>query len=78
VSGVTKYGFSIVEGGTATGTIDADPLFADSIAGDLHLLSGSPAINAGDIALVSSSAQTVDLDGNPRVVGNVDIGAYEY
>ncbi len=78
VSGVTKYGFSIVEGGTGSGTIDADPLFVDSIAGDLHLVNGSPAINAGDLGLVSSSDQSVDLDGNPRMVGNVDIGAYEY
>ncbi len=76
-SGVTKYDFSIVEGGTVTGTINSDPLFVDSTAGDLHLMNGSPAINAGDNGLVSSS-ESVDLDGHPRIIGNVDIGAYEY
>ncbi|MGO8926509.1 MAG: choice-of-anchor Q domain-containing protein [Limisphaerales bacterium] len=59
-----------------TGNIANDPLLVDHVNGDLHLLSNSPCINAGNNAYV---ATTTDLDGNPRIVsGTVDIGAYEY
>jgi hypothetical protein len=52
------------------------PLFKDSEAGDFHLQSNSPCINAGNNSYVSTIS---DLDGNPRIVGGtVDIGAYEY
>jgi predicted outer membrane repeat protein len=79
---------------------DADPLFvspvdfssAPSTAGDLRLLPGSPAIDAGDnqFALVSVVIVTdtidlefdlkfnLDLGGNPRIIrSNIDLGAYE-
>jgi len=51
-----------------------DPLFISS--GDYHLSSSSPCINAGanQIWMVAST----DLDGIPRIVNTVDIGAYEY
>jgi hypothetical protein len=56
--------------------ISAEPLFVDLANGDFHLQAGSPCINAGNNAFVSS---TTDLDGNPRIVGaSVDIGAYEF
>ncbi len=95
--------YSCVEGLTGdlggTGNIGADPLFVDpdgkdDIPGteddDLHLLSGSPCIDAADNTAVPKGIDT-DLDGNPRFVddpatkdtGNgdppiVDMGAYEF
>jgi hypothetical protein len=68
-----------VQGGwDGEGNIDADPLFVDAAIGDLRLQAGSPAIDAGDQALLPAGI-TTDLDGNPRVVGaNVDMGAYEF
>jgi hypothetical protein len=71
------------------GNIDAIPLFWDSASGNLHLLPGSPCIDAGDNNAVPAGV-TTDLDGNPRFVDVaaspdtglgtppiVDIGAYE-
>jgi len=64
-----------IDGG---GNIDADPLFADAENDDLHLLDGSPCINAGDNGAVLAAIIT-DLDGNDRIGdGTVDMGAYEY
>jgi predicted outer membrane repeat protein len=63
---------------------DADPLFANPIVAsdaptttaDLHLLPGSPAIDAGNNALNSSA---IDLDGKARKMGlGIDLGAYEF
>jgi hypothetical protein len=43
---------------------------------NLHLMSSSPAINAGSDALIAG--QTVDISGDPRISGpHVDLGAYE-
>ncbi len=50
-------------------------LFVNPSGNDYHLLSTSPAINAG----TSTDAPSTDLDGNPRPSGTgYDIGAYEY
>jgi parallel beta-helix repeat protein len=54
---------------------DAAHLFVNAAAGDYHLISTAPAINAG----TSQFAPSVDLDGNPRPIGAAfDIGAYEF
>lgn len=49
-----------------TDTLSVDPLFVDSLAGDLRLLTGSPLIDAG-----------IDV-GFPYLGTAPDIGAYEY
>ncbi len=57
------------------GNFTNNPDFVNAAAGDFHLQSNSPCINAGPTWAVSAT----DLDGNPRIVGGfVDIGAYEY
>jgi hypothetical protein len=57
------------------GTLFVDPEFVGS--GDYHLVSGSPAQNAGNDAQVPLDILT-DLEGNPRIQGwAVDMGAYE-
>lgn len=44
-------------------------------SGDYHLISGSPAVDAG----TSSNASNIDFDGGVRPIGSgFDIGAYEY
>lgn len=63
------------------GNISADPNFRNASADDYHLLSGSPAIDAG---ISDASLLSTDLDGNARVQDGdnngtpvVDMGAYE-
>ncbi len=58
------------------GNISVDPFFVNASAGDYHLQSSSPCINAG---INLYAAGTTDLDGNPRISGGtVDMGAYEF
>ncbi len=63
------------------GNIDAnplfirDPFFGTNDYGNLHLQSGSPAINSG----TNSGCPAADMDGFPRPYGpNCDMGAYEF
>jgi hypothetical protein len=61
---------------TGSGNITNAPLFVNLAAGDFHLQSTSPCINAGNNSYAADSA---DFDGNPRISGGtVDIGAYEF
>ena len=58
--------------------VTSDPGFRDPANGDFRLLPCSPAVNAGDNAIVSALGITIDLDGTPRIQdGQVDMGAYE-
>jgi predicted outer membrane repeat protein len=77
LSSLTSAFYSNIEGGySGTGNIDLDPSFVDAAAGDYSLAPGSPCIDAGDNASVSTS---FDLNGDPRITnGTVDMGAYEY
>jgi hypothetical protein len=53
-------------------SIVGDPLFVNVLS-DWSLQAGSPAINAG----TSLGLPAVDILGNP-IVGNPDIGAFEF
>lgn len=44
---------------------------------NLHLLTGSPCINTGKPSTAVIIGET-DYEGNSRLIGNIDIGAYEF
>ncbi len=50
-----------IDGG---GNIDANPLFADALNADLHLLYPSPALDAGDNTAVPADSLDLDDDGD--------------
>jgi hypothetical protein len=74
--------YSDIENGTGeswfgTGCIAQYPLFVDDAAGDCHLQSGSPCIDAGTNMPWMVSAR--DLGGETRIYdGRVDMGCYEW
>ena len=89
-SDITGGCFSIFDAICGDGNIESDPLFAYAASGDLHLTDGSPCIDTGSTAALPDDTADLDgdsdtteqipydLDGNPRVVGDiVDMGAYE-
>ncbi len=58
------------------GNLDADPLFFSEAGGDLRLMTGSPALDAGDGTV--PGLPSTDITGASRVQGlEVDMGAYE-
>jgi len=77
--GKTYTGFSTYQSKTGKDPNSnyLDPLFLNGTAPDLHVLSASRAVNAGD-KLGSAVVGTKDYAGKARVQGsNIDIGAYE-
>jgi len=92
IQGTATVTYSDVEGGAdGEGNIDADPEFVDAEGGDLHLLSDSPCIDAGNSTPLLEASISQDLDGMMRFVdiiaiadtgiglfGFVDMGAYEF
>lgn len=89
-AGSISVSWSCVQGGYAgTGNISSDPMLANVVTGDLHLLPGSPCIDAASNGAVPADV-TTDADGLPRFVDDpatadtgsgtapiVDMGAYE-
>jgi hypothetical protein len=85
VSPVFSYNDAFAASGTAVagtcdtttnpGNIFADPLFMSPGNNDFHLQAGSPAINAGNNS--APNLPNTDFDGNPRIAGTIDLGAYE-
>ncbi|HWQ92425.1 MAG TPA: choice-of-anchor Q domain-containing protein, partial [Clostridia bacterium] len=70
------YSYSCTPDAGGVGNLTSAPLFVNRAAGDLHLLAGTAAIDAG----ANGYAGTLtDADGNLRIAnGTVDMGAYEY
>jgi hypothetical protein len=63
--------------GLMTGTINADPLFADFTTQDYRLQAGSPCVDTG--LNTAPGVPDVDIAGTGRPFGPiVDMGAYEY
>ncbi len=73
--GTSTVTYSIVQGGwPGTGNLDEDPHYTSTA--DLQLsVACSPAINSGSD---SFNTTTLDLRGNPRKVGTIDMGAFEF
>jgi len=63
-------------GETAVAILESD--FADYANGDYRPSAGSALIDAGAADPRGLDASAVDIDGNPRLSGPVDIGCYEY
>ncbi len=58
----------------STNLLGTNPLFSNASTNDFTLSSSSPAINAGSSNVISF----IDLNYEPRTLGSVDIGCYEY
>lgn len=76
-SGGSGAGWDPTLGTDGGGNVDADPLFANAQTGDVHLTTGSAAIDAGDNN--APNLASTDIESNPRIIGlAVDMGAYEH
>ncbi|TET34341.1 MAG: PKD domain-containing protein [Planctomycetota bacterium] len=60
-----------------TECIYGNPMFANGANNDFHLQIFSPCLEKGSNSLVPSGIET-DLDGDDRITGTVEIGAYEH
>ncbi len=77
--GTVEIAYSCVQGWTGdlggAGSMGDDPLLSTVAVGDLRLLPGSPAIDAG----TPDGAPDTDIEGCPRPAGaGYDMGAHEY
>ncbi len=77
-TGSISVNYSIVQQASGvfagTGNLNSNPIFQNEATRDLRLQAGSPAINTGSDA---ANSTTIDLAGNPRKRGVIDMGAYE-
>ena len=73
----TFTAYKTASGNDATSLIGRDPLLMGPAAGDLHINTGSPAINIGD-NLTAAQVGALDIDGQARILGGIiDLGADE-
>jgi hypothetical protein len=74
-SGNAAYTYSCLAPLPPAGSTDIanDPVFIDVATQNFRLQSNSPCINLG-----SGAVGIVDLDGRRRLVGRIDMGAYEF
>jgi hypothetical protein len=79
IGGNPTVSYSNIQGGfTGIGTIDTNPLFVNTGAGDFHLSSLSPCIDAGDPYFLPIPSER-DIDNEPRVMGiRADMGVDEF
>ena len=75
VTYTTFASYQSATGNDANGINYSDPLLVNAATGDLHIQTGSPAINTGQTI---PEAGSWDIDGQPRVQGSIiDLGADE-
>ncbi len=55
---------------------NSDPVFVDATMGNFDLTTASDAINAGDNGFLPGSIAD-DYSGNPRIIQDIDMGAFE-
>ena len=80
--GISDFGLhaGVVFTGTYTSNIDVDPLFVGST---YQLQEASPCKDSGSPGIIESQLEALylpqtDIIGNPRLSGEIDMGAYEY
>ncbi len=66
---------STLSGTSMSNNISGNPKFTDFANGDFTLSCESPAVNTGDAT--GLTLPTTDLNGNPRTLNTIDMGAYE-
>ncbi len=75
VTYLTFADYQLASGNDAKGMAGVDPLLISTTTPDLHLQSGSPAINRGENL---AEAGPYDIDGEKRIWGKfIDLGADE-
>ena len=77
ISNATTVVYTVMQDGVlaGAGNLSRDPLFVDAANGNYRLGKFSPCGNVGNRSGFLRS--DVDLDGEPRIRGGIDLGCYE-
>ncbi|MCA9411750.1 MAG: right-handed parallel beta-helix repeat-containing protein, partial [Candidatus Omnitrophica bacterium] len=69
-----KVQYTNITGGyPGKGNIDTNPLFVDPENGDFRIQRASPCVDSG-----TDTGLSTDFEGNPRPIGDYDMGAFEF